>query len=98
MIVHGFDWDKGNKTKCQRHGLTLEEIESVFLGQPFVLTNEKHSSLEERFHAVGKTAAGRYAYIVFTFRLRTEETRIRPISARFMHQKEIEHYERQRKK
>ena len=98
MIVHGFDWDKGNKAKCLHHGLTLEEIESVFRGHPFVLTNEKHSSLEERFHAVGKTAAGRYAYIVFTFRLRTEETRIRPISARFMHQKEIEHYERQRKK
>jgi uncharacterized protein len=98
MIVHGFDWDTGNKVKCLRHGLTLEEIESVFRGQPFVLINEKHTSLEERFHAVGKTAGGRYAYVVFTFRQGKEEIRIRPISARFMHQKEIENYERQRKK
>ena len=25
----GFDWDDGNLGKCQKHGLTLEEIEHV---------------------------------------------------------------------
>jgi len=97
MVIHGFDWDKGNRQKCQNHGLTMEEIESVFQGKPFVLTNSKHNSEEERFHAIGKTSNARYAYVVFTFRLQGEQKLIRPISARYMHQKEIEHYERQSK-
>jgi uncharacterized DUF497 family protein len=24
----GFDWDDGNRTKCQKHGVTIAEIES----------------------------------------------------------------------
>ena len=97
MVINGFDWDDGNRLKCQKHGLTLEEVESIFLGEPVVSLNAKHFSPEERFHAIGKTNAGRYAYVVFTFRQTDSQILIRPISARYMHQKEVEYYEQQRK-
>jgi len=29
MTVAGFNWDEHNGGKCQKHGLTLKEIESV---------------------------------------------------------------------
>lgn len=95
MEIHGFDWDEGNRKKCQNHGLTLEEIESAFRLEPHIMINTRHLSLEDRFHAVGITAKGRYVFIVFTFRSGLDGTLIRPISARYMHQKEIDHYEKQ---
>ena len=97
MDIQGFDWDHGNREKCKRHGISLEEVESVFINQPRVLPDIKHSEDEERFHAIGKTNKGRYTYIVFTFRQGPGGKLIRPISARFMHKKEIEHYEKQTK-
>jgi uncharacterized DUF497 family protein len=30
--VGGFDWDTGNTEKCHKHGLTIEEVESLFRG------------------------------------------------------------------
>ena len=55
----------------------------------------EHSLAEERLRAIGKTDQGRYVFLVFTIRERHGERFIRPISARYMHQKEIEHYERE---
>lgn len=97
MEVQGYAWDDGNRSKCQNHGLSLEEIESVFRHEPNIMMNTKHFTIEERYHAVGKTDLGRYVFIVFTFRERKDGTLIRPISARYMHQKEIDHYEDQTK-
>ncbi|MEY4270890.1 MAG: Ribonuclease toxin, BrnT, of type toxin-antitoxin system, partial [Pseudomonadota bacterium] len=37
----------------------------------------------------------RLIFVVFTLRQYGAETRIRPISARHMHRKEIEHYEKE---
>ena len=28
--ISGFDWDDGNRDKCRRHGVGLEEIEEFF--------------------------------------------------------------------
>ena len=28
--VSGFDWDEGNRAKCQKHGLTVAHIEALF--------------------------------------------------------------------
>jgi uncharacterized DUF497 family protein len=53
--VAGFNWDEGNREKCRKHGVTIEEIEREIQKKRF----------------------------------------IRPISARFMHAKEIKHYEAQ---
>ena len=30
MRIDGFDWDDGNWPKCAKHGLTKEDLESVF--------------------------------------------------------------------
>ena len=44
-------------------------------------------------HGVGKTHRGRYVFLVFTIRERHGERLIRPIIARYMHRKEVAHYE-----
>ena len=45
--------------------------------------------------AISKTLAGRYVFLVFMLRKAGGQTRLRPISRRYMHQKEIDHYENQ---
>lgn len=84
-----FDWDDGNRTKAQKHGLTLGEIEGFFRARPRVAPDPAHSAAETRFLAVGRTAAGRPAFVAFCWR----DGRIRPISARYMHAKEVRRYE-----
>ena len=98
MEVGGFDWDEGNREKCQRHGMSVIEVESVFYNSPFLTINSRHDKDEERFQAVGKTRDNRFAFIVFTYRQIKGQNFIRPISARYMHQKEIANYEKQIKK
>jgi uncharacterized DUF497 family protein len=98
ISVAGFDWDDGNSDKCGKHGLTLAEIESVFHGTVMVLPDEDHSEAEQRFKAIGRTSAGRYVFIVYTLRRRGGQFLIRPISARYMHRKEVAHYEKQNEK
>jgi uncharacterized DUF497 family protein len=95
MRVDGFDWDAGNYDKCQQHGLGIDEVESVFYGKPLLRVNLKHKAQEKRLYAIGKTQEGRYAYVVFTFRSREGLDLIRPISARYMHKKEIAYYEKE---
>lgn len=51
---------------------------------------------EERFNAIGRNAEDRYLFIVFTLRTKHEDTLIRPISARYMHRKEVDHYEQRK--
>lgn len=29
--IAGFDWDRGNRAKCRKHGVSAEEIEALFL-------------------------------------------------------------------
>ena len=60
-----------------------------------VLPDPTNSRLEERFKAIGTTGNGRHVLIAFTFRRKGEALAIRPISARYMHRKEIEHYEKE---
>jgi hypothetical protein len=30
LQVSGFDWDDGNRAKCQKHGVSIAEIEALF--------------------------------------------------------------------
>ena len=53
----------------------------------------KHSANEDRYIAVGRDTDGRPVFVAFTVRERNGERLIRPVSARFMHGKEIEGYE-----
>jgi uncharacterized DUF497 family protein len=88
--MSAFEWDSGNWPKCGKHGVSKTEIEAVFRTFPLVLADGSGGA-EARFRAVGRTESGRYVFVVFTYR----EQRIRPISARYMHQKEGESYDRQ---
>ena len=93
--VAGFDWDDGNRDKCTRHGVTIAEVESVFQGEVWIFPDVAHSDRETRFLGIGQTAKGRFVFVAFTLRMRTGERWIRPISARFMHAKEISHFQAQ---
>ena len=94
MKIAGFDWDNGNWPKCGKHGVSREEIEQMLLGEPAVMVDP--CSGEPRMRAIGKTLTGRYVFLVFMLREIDGLTKLRPISARYMHQKEIDHYERQK--
>jgi uncharacterized protein len=93
--VAGFDWDEGNRLKCLKHGVSIVEIESVFAGSMAIWPDLAHSTVERRHLAIGKNAAGRMIFLAFTLRQRGGRTYIRPISARYMRRKEIEHYEKE---
>ena len=92
ITVAEFDWDSGNWPKCGKHGVPKEEIEEVFRLSPVIMP-DPHPD-ESRMRAIGKSKAGRYLFLVFMFRMNDGQTFIRPISARYMHQKEIDHYEK----
>lgn len=84
-----FDWDNGNAAKCAKHGLTLNCIEAFFRLRPLVAPDPMHSVLEQRFIAVGSMPDGRPAFVAFCWR----GAKIRPISARYMHAREVRRYE-----
>ena len=90
--ITGFDWDAGNQTKSvDKHGVTCDEAEQIFLNAPLkVLFDPAHSETEARFHDFGKSNGGRYLTIAFTLR----GTLVRVISARPMGRKEREFYEK----
>jgi hypothetical protein len=93
MRIAGFDWDDGNWPKCGKHGVSREEIEQVLLGEPAIMA-DPHPD-EPRVRAIGKTAAGRYVFLVVMRREVDGQAKLRPISARYMHQKEVDQYEGQ---
>lgn len=55
MKFDGFAWDGGNLDKCQKHGVTIAEIASLFAGTPLVSRDARHFEIEQRFRAVGRT-------------------------------------------
>ena len=93
LMVAGFDWDDGNYTKCQKHGVSIAEIEALFRGAPLVAPAPRRTAAEDRMIAVGRTAEGRPLFVAFTLRTGARGRLIRAISARFMHAKEIRAYE-----
>ena len=91
--IKGFDWDEGNARKNEKHNISMAEAEQVFFKEPLlVLEDSKHSNLEPRFHALGKSDDKRQLHITFTLRQAGEKIRI--ISARDMHKKERAIYEK----
>jgi uncharacterized DUF497 family protein len=98
LQVVGFDWDQGNRDKCRKHGVSIADIEAMFAKPLAVFPDPLHSQQEERFKAIGLSQRGRHIFLVFTLRKRGSERWIRPISARYMHRKEIEHYEKETSK
>jgi predicted DNA binding CopG/RHH family protein len=46
--VTGLDWDEGNESKCQKHGVSLSEIETAFHGEMKIFPDLAHSQNETR--------------------------------------------------
>lgn len=88
----GFEWDKGNVDKnLNKHGITMDEAESVFVqADAILISDEKHSLKENRYVIIGKSNTFKYLFISFTLR----NNQVRTISARRMHRKEVEKYEK----
>lgn len=92
--IIGFDWDDGNFEKCQKHKVSIEEIETLFSNPKVVVAPDiNHSQSEERFLAIGMSTKGKYIFLAFTLREKEDGIFIRPISARYMHEKEVQKYE-----
>ncbi len=89
-----FDWDDGNWPKCGKHGVSKAEIEHVLRSNPLVRPDRTPQDAETRYNAVGTNKDGRTIFLVFTVRQKNGDRYIRPISARYMHKKEIERYEK----
>jgi hypothetical protein len=95
FVAAGFDWDEGNRTKCARHGVPPAEIEALLRGNPRVAPDVRHSDVEDRLIALGRNAMGRPMFVAFTIRTKEGRQFIRPITARYMHAKEVKAYEAQ---
>lgn len=90
MKIAGFDWDSGNWPKCGKHGVSRGDIERLFLdGQARVAPDLKHTTPSESRHIAAGWVDGRAMFVAFAFR----GDLIRPISARYMHAKEVSNYE-----
>ena len=68
-VFSGFEWDEGNRQKCQQHGVSIEEIEYVLAyAEALIRPDPKSPVGEARFLAIGHTQQGRYTFVVFTSR------------------------------
>ena len=91
----GFEWEEDNTHKnWERHRVTPEEAEDVFLHEPLVVQNDvRHSKSEKRYYALGQTDPGCRLFVVFTVRQKL----IRVISDRDMNRNEMRAYEKYEK-
>ena len=90
-----FDWDTGNSDKnWLKHKVSKQEAEEVFINKPLLLLEDsKHSRIEKRSQALGKTNNNRGLFVIFTIR----NEKIRIISIRDMNRKEKKVYEEAKK-
>jgi uncharacterized protein len=93
VVARLFDWDRGNRAHCQKHGVSIAEIEALLRDEPRIAPDPKHAHLEDRLIAIGRNAQGRSLFVPFTIRERFGQPAIRPVSARYMHEREIRNYE-----
>jgi hypothetical protein len=78
--------------------VSQEEIEALFVSESLAVHPALgHGADEERFLAIGVGLQERWLFVVFMLRKVAGRILIRPISARYMHAKEVEHYEQQKK-
>jgi len=95
LQVDGFDWDDGNRAKCEKHGVSSTDIEALFAHGPRIAPDARHSAEEDRLIAVGRTKTGRPVFVAFTIRTKNRRRLIRPVTARYMHAKEVAGYEKE---
>ena len=95
----GFEWDDGNQRHCEKHGLSRKQVEQLFQQDDLLIAPDVlHAQQEERYLAIGRARMGKPMLVVFAIRKTDEIVRIRPISARYMHDKEARKYEEESSK
>jgi uncharacterized DUF497 family protein len=52
LQANGFDWDKGNRAKYEKHGLSTSVVESLFTRPLAILPDAVHPQRERRFRAI----------------------------------------------
>jgi len=94
-LIVGFDWDAGNSLKStEKHTVSQAEAEQIFTDDRLLIVDDvKHSQSKARYHAQGRTIAGRLLHVTFT--LRSNQALIRVISARDANRKERDLYEQE---
>ncbi len=93
MVIEGFIWltDFVDKIEC-KHNVSIYDVESVFLGNPFCNYIQKGQVKGENlYRALGKTEAGRYLAVFFIYKMTRD---VLVISARDMTEKERTQYEK----
>jgi uncharacterized DUF497 family protein len=96
IAFSGFAWDGANLLKCQKHGVSIPEIEHVLAHiDSLMFPDMKNSQGEPRYIAIGQTAKARWTFVVFTPRTSAGTTVLRPLSARYMHAREVTKYEKE---
>jgi uncharacterized DUF497 family protein len=85
----------GNRIKCQKHGVSVAEIEALFHHGPRVAPDPKHSATKDRLIALGQAGTGRPLFVAFTMRTKEGRRLIPPVTARYMHEREIAAYEKE---
>ncbi|WP_375450769.1 BrnT family toxin [uncultured Devosia sp.] len=90
--INGFQWDDGNREKCCKHGVPLQDIEALFVSGSLIVLPDPFPG-ESRLRGIGQSSAGRHIFVVWTIRAVGGLHLVRPISARYMHAKEVEYYE-----
>jgi uncharacterized DUF497 family protein len=96
MRFDGFDWDFGNLKKAQTHGLSIDEIETFFQQKLLIVKDSNHGKNERRWIAVGLSTNERPMFVSYTFRKYGSNLKIKVISARYMHKKEVLEFEKLR--
>ena len=72
------------------------DVKLVLMSARNLIVRDVQNSLtEDRYIAIGKTREGRFSFLVFTLRVADDQLKLRPISARYMHKKEIAKYEKE---
>jgi uncharacterized DUF497 family protein len=95
LQANGFDWDRGNRAKCEKHGLSVALIEGLFARPLAILPDAGHSQRENRFRAVGRTEKGTRRIHHFHDAPERRGSSDPPLSARYMHKKEIDAFEKE---
>ena len=93
MQLDGFEWDDDKAASNEaKHGVTFEESATVFVHDPGLRQefDPDHSDDEDRYLAVGWSAAGKLLVVSFTDR----GHRIRIVSARQLNRREEVEYVR----
>ncbi len=86
-----FEWDEGNLAKAQKHGVSREEVDEVFRDEyKKIFFDAKHSKEEKRYIVIGSNKNNRSIFLVVVER----KGLVRCLSARYMHKKEVELYEK----